>query len=89
MTNPYFIMTWDKTLSRKVAQAAQEAIDAIDPSVELMANMCIPGSDVRMWLSRPNDGTNEYDYQDAKNRRCVEIVEELLRNPRQAGRNET
>ena len=84
MTSPYFIMTWGRALSRKVAQAAQRAIDAVDPSVELV---CIRENEAQMWLERPNDGTNAYDYQDAKNRRCVEIVEELLRNPRQAGRS--
>jgi len=84
MTSPYFIMTWERALSRKAAQDAQRAIDAVDPSVELM---CIRGNEAQMWLSRPNDGTNEYDYQDAMNRRCVEIVEELLRNPRHAGRS--
>lgn len=70
----YFIATWHQQLPTKAARKrAEDAIRSIDPTVTLVYHS-EPGNAVRMWLERPNDGTNDYDYQRESNLQCIVAV---------------
>lgn len=70
----FFIKYWTTQLKGKALARAKAAIRAIDPSCDLVLYSAT-GNDVRMWLERPADGTNNYDYVILRNQRCVDAVE--------------
>jgi hypothetical protein len=72
---PYFIATWQKPLPSKAAEKrAYRAIRKIDPSADLVC-VKIPGNSVRVWLERPNDGTNDYPHQRDRKAQMIAAVE--------------
>lgn len=73
----YFIATWQRRLKPAARKRAETAIHAIDPTAVLVLHS-EPGNAVRMWLERPNDGTNDYISMRAKHRACIAAVNREL-----------
>lgn len=76
----YFIATWPRTPSEDEAEEAKKKISRIDSTIELVANVHIPGNEQHMWLSRPDDSDNYRLFQQERNQEAVEIVEGMLVN---------
>ena len=74
----YFIHVWPRALSEKRAMQARAEIREFS-DIDLQANPKVgQGNRVSMWLVRNNDGTHDYDFQHAKARKAIAIVENLL-----------
>lgn len=72
-----FIWTTDQRINTKQRKKIQNAITSIDNTVTLVC-VNIPGNHIHGWLERPNDGTNDNNYQVEKNRRCIAEAERIL-----------
>jgi hypothetical protein len=75
----YFIATWGAQLRGAKRKQAETAIRAIDPTADLVLHN-EAGNSVRMWLERPNDGTNDYNEVVRRNARLKAVVNGLLSN---------
>jgi len=77
LMEPYFIMSWKRQLKGAALKRAVAAIRAIDDEAELVC-VNIPGNETRMWLERPNDGTNNDNSVRAEALRLIAIVNHEL-----------
>ena len=78
MMSSHFVQTWTRTLTPHKARVAQKLIAAIDPTMVLVADHYEAGNDIRMWLERPDDHTNNHLDRRAANERCTKVVEDGL-----------
>lgn len=73
----YFVWTTRQDVSRKQEAEINRAVKAIDQSM-IFVRFYAAGNDVHGWLERDNDGTNNYNWRRADNRKCVEIAQQIL-----------
>lgn len=73
----YYVGTWTKQLSAAARKRAQAAITEIDPSAEIVLHND-PSNSIRMWVERPNDGTNNEYWRRERNERIRQIVNQEL-----------
>lgn len=74
---PYYIKVWKQDYPKSAVRRAEKAARAIDPTVALV-HVHIPGNDIRVWMERPNDGNNDYNYVRERNDACIAAVEEVF-----------
>lgn len=75
----YFIAHWTKQLPSGVRERVEADLESVDPSAVLVYTNA-PGTTTRMWLERPDDGTNNYNNVVQRNAELRTIVESAL-NP--------
>lgn len=72
-----FIATFHKTTSARKLSALRKQIKAIDSSMDL-CEINQPGNSIRLYIERPNDGTNQNLDQRVLNQRAAELVSTAL-----------
>lgn len=75
--NEHFVATTRTALSKTAATRLDRAIRKIDPAMNFVGPVNIPGNAIHGWIVRPNDGTNDYDYQRALNRQAAELLSQV------------
>jgi hypothetical protein len=68
-----FIATSSKSVSAAAFKRMEKAIKAIDSSMDLYS-MNQPGNSIRLYIERPNDGTNQNLDQRALNQKAAAII---------------
>ena len=74
----YFILVVKKKVAKTAAKKIDQLIKEIDSTASFVAPLSIPGSEVKGWLERPNDGTNDYNHVQERNLQMAEIVRREL-----------
>ena len=74
----YYIYTTTKKFSKAAASRIQKQIKAIDPQAYFAGPMSIPGNRTTGWLERPNDGSNNSNFQATNAKAMVAIIEKEL-----------
>ena len=74
----YFILVTKKKVAKTAAKKIDQLIKEIDSTASFVAPLSIPGSEVKGWLERPNDGTNDYNHARERNLRMAAIVRREL-----------
>jgi hypothetical protein len=70
-------MVYKCDVSRQQAKRINDAIRPIDPSMSFTRHYAA-GNDAHGWLSRPNDGTNDYNHVRDRSQRCIDIADRVL-----------
>lgn len=74
----YFIFSTKAKVTKAAARRISKAIKEIDDKAEFTGPLSIPGDRTTGWIERPNDGTNDYGDQRARNARMAAIAREEL-----------
>lgn len=70
----YFLWATKTAVSKAKEGRIDKAVRAIDPTMSFVTHNH-PGTALRGWLVRPNDGTNDYAYRRATNEACVRVAQ--------------
>lgn len=74
----YFIFSTYKKHSKTLGRRIEKAVRAIHPDLSWTGPVSIPGNHLTGWLSRPNDGSNNYGFRIEENQRAQSAVCALL-----------
>ena len=80
MSTSYFIWSTQKHITEVQAAEINSAIKAIQNDADFVRHYA-PGNPTHGWIERPNDGTNDYNYQRELNRKCAEAAKKILGLP--------
>ena len=73
----YYVATTKTKATKKQAAEIRRLIAEIDNDA-VFVSVSIPGNDIKGWIERPNDGTNDYNFRRANNRRMAEIMHGII-----------
>ena len=74
----YYIFTTTYPVTGSAAKRINKEIKKIDPRAEFVGPLSIPGNNIRGWIERPNDGTNDHNHVRARNEQMAEIARREL-----------
>ncbi len=74
----YYVFTTTAKVTQAAAKRIAKAIKEIDDTAEFVGPVSIPGNQVKAWIERPNDGTNDYNHVRERNNRMAEIARKEL-----------
>lgn len=74
----YFVFCTTHAVTKSAARRINKAIKQIDPSADFVGPVSIPGNHIKGWITRPNDGSNDYSHVCARNKRMAEIARKEL-----------
>jgi hypothetical protein len=65
-------------LTRKQISELNRGLRKIDKSMRFVGPVDLPGNNLKGWIYRPDDGTNDYTYQRDLNQQARVLVERIL-----------